>query len=298
MNVTFLIGSPRSGTTILENILNCHASIAELYEPYYLWERYFHMDDSDVWDPDDLTSKVMTALRREFSIFADKSGKPVVLDKSPLHVYNIPIIRKIFPGARWIHLVRDGRDVTLSINREWEKRRRLVADKDFLSLFKTAGTMLGRQPFFRFRLLAVLHELSRIASVNPYHYLNKSRWKGRSGWGPRFSGWERYLAQNPVIRFNAMQWVSCVTAARSCWGMIPPDKKMEVHYETLLTDPEKTISQILQFLGCRVSSDFYSRVPALMPKNFNKWKKQLDRNQLDQILPVLYPMLKAYGYAS
>jgi len=37
----FIIGSPRSGTTILENILHCHPHIAELYEPYYLWENFF-----------------------------------------------------------------------------------------------------------------------------------------------------------------------------------------------------------------------------------------------------------------
>jgi hypothetical protein len=296
MDVAFLIGSPRSGTTILENILNCHGSIAELYEPYYLWERYFNVNDSDVWDRKDLTAGAMAAVRREFAIFAGKSGKPVVLDKSPLHVYNIPIIRKIFPGARWIHIVRDGRDVTLSINREWEKRRHLVMERDYLSLFRTAGTMLGRQPFFRFRLLAVLHELSRMASVNPCHYLNKSRWKGRPGWGPRFSGWERYLEENPVIRFNAMQWVSCVAAARAFRGKIPPEQYIEIRYEDLLTSPQTTLSRILTFMGCPVSDGFFSRIPALVPDNFNKWKKQMTLDQLQAVEPVLFPMLRAYGY--
>jgi len=298
MDVAFVIGSPRSGTTILENILNCHASIAELYEPYYLWERHFNAADSDVWDQQDLTLESVTALRREFAIFARKSGKPVVLDKSPLHVYNIPIIQQIFPMARWIHIVRDGRDVTLSINKEWEKRRRLVMERDYLSLFRTAGTMLGRQPFLRFRLLAVLHELAGVASMHPRHYLNKSRWQGNPGWGPRFSGWQSYLAENSLIRFNAMQWVSCVAAARAFRGKILPEQFIEVRYEDLLRTPEKTLSRILSFLGCPASDAFFDRIPALVPDNFNKWKKQMSRDQLEEIGPVLFPMLRAYGYVS
>jgi hypothetical protein len=298
MDVAFLIGSPRSGTTILENILNCHASIAELYEPYYLWERHFNADDSDVWDQKDLTPGSMTAIRREFAIFSRKSRKPVVLDKSPLHVYNIPIIQKIFPMARWIHLVRDGRDVTLSINREWEKRKRQVIERDYLSLFRTAATMLGRQPLLRFRLLAVLHELSGVASMHPRHYLNKSRWQGNPGWGPRFSGWQRYLDENSLIRFNAMQWASCVAAARTFRGEVLPEQWIEIKYEDLLTAPEKALSRILFFLGCTVSDTFFDTTPALVPDNFNKWKKQMTQVQLNEIEPVVNPMLEAYGYVS
>lgn len=296
MRVAFLIGSPRSGTTILENILNCHDRIAELYEPYYLWERHFDAGASDVWDEADLTPVAAGKLRQEFSIFAAKQGKPIVLDKSPVHAFNIPIVRAVFPDARWIHIVRDGRDVTLSIRREWEKRRRQVADKNFFSLFKTAKGMLDRQPVMRFKLAAIRHELMSTFSLNPYQYLNKSRWKGNIGWGPRFSGWEDFLDVHPVIAFNAMQWATTVEAAHTYWQGIPRQNRLEIRYETLLTFPEKTISAILEFLGCQPSRAFFDRVPTLMPENFNKWKTGFTGAQLDLILPILSPMLKTYGY--
>ncbi len=298
MKVAFLIGSPRSGTTILENILNCHEHIAEFYEPYYLWENFFNAAQSDVWDKKDLSNEVVKRIRKEFSIFARKSNKPIVLDKSPAHVYNIPIILEVFPRARWIHIVRDGRDVTLSIGKEWEKRKNLVENKDFLSLFRAAGTMLARQPIFRFKCMAMVHELTNTFSLNPYQYLNKSRWKGKVGWGPRFAEWEKYMDTHSVLEFNAMQWASSVEAARGYWDFIDDNLKMEVRYETLLLEPEKTISSILEFLGCRPPKDFFSAMPSLIPGNFNKWEKEFTPNQVSQILPILLPMLKEYNYLS
>ena len=296
MNVAFLIGSPRSGTTILENILNCHKNIAEFYEPYYLWENFFSAANSDIWDKKDLTSDTVRQIRKEFFIFARKSRKPIVLDKSPAHTYNIPLILKVFPQAKWIHIVRDGRDVTLSIGKEWVKRKKQVEKKDFLSLFKTAGQMLARQPILRFKLMAVLHELKNTLSLNPYQYLNKSRWKGRVGWGPRFSDWEEYLNTHSVLEFNAMQWATSVKAVGAHWDLIDENNRLEIRYEALLTNPEKTVSSVLTFLGCRPSGDFFSTLPLLIRGNFNKWEKEFTRGQLAQISPVLLPMLKKYRY--
>jgi hypothetical protein len=296
MKVAFLIGSPRSGTTILENILNCHERIAEFYEPYYLWENFFSAATSDVWDKKDLTPDIIRQIRQEFAIFARKSKKPIVLDKSPAHAYNIPLILNVFPQAKWIHIVRDGRDVTLSIGKEWEKRKNLVEQKDFLSLFKAVGQMLARQPIFRFKLMAIIHELKQTLSLNPYQYLNKSRWKGKVGWGPRFSGWETYLNTHSVLEFNAMQWATSVKAAGVNWGLIDENNRLEVRYEALLTDPQKTISSILTFLGCSPSKAFFSVLPSLIPGNFNKWEKEFSGAQLAHIFPVLLPMLKHYKY--
>ena len=41
------------------------------------------------------------------------------MDKSPRNSLKIPFVRKIFPEAKFIHIVRDGRDTSLSINKEW-----------------------------------------------------------------------------------------------------------------------------------------------------------------------------------
>ncbi len=296
MKVVFLIGSPRSGTTILENILNCHENIAELYEPYYLWEKFFCADKSDVWQNEKISDRQRENMTREFSLFSRKSKKTMVLDKSPTHSFNIPIVSSVFPKAFWIHIVRDGRDVTLSIRKEWEKRKKMIGEKDFFSLFKTARAMLDRQPFLRYKLMAILHELENSFSFNPYHYLNKSRWKGKVGWGPRFAGWENYLNQHSELEFNAMQWVKSVESVTQYWSLLPRDRKIEVRYESLLLEPEKVICDILNFLDTRPSHGFFEKIPLLINNNFHKWEQEFSRNEIERINPILLPMLKDFKY--
>lgn len=294
--VIFLVGSPRSGTTILENILNCHDKIAELYEPYFLWERFFNVSQDDVWDSRDLTPQAIAQLRKEYAVFAKKSNKHLVLDKLPTHSFNIPIIHRIFPDAHWIHLIRDGRDVTLSIHKEWEKRRAIVEQKNFPALFKTAKAMLDRQPFWRFKLMAVVHELGKTFSLNPYRYLNKSRWQGQVGWGPRFKGWKTFRDNNPTLAFNAMQWLRTVQAVQADWPALPEKNKIEVRYEELLADPDKTVTRIIDFLGYRPQDGFFEKIPELLAGNVNKWENEFSDEQTALIKPILTPLLEKTGY--
>lgn len=292
----FLVGSPRSGTTILENMLSCHDKVMDLYEPYFLWENCFDVDDDDIWDANQLTPAISRKIQREFATFARKSNTHLVLDKLPTHSFNIPTIHKIFPEARWIHIVRDGRDVTLSIAREWEKRKSMVQKKDFKALLKTALTMLNRQPFWRFKIMAVTHELKKNFSLNPSRYLNKARWKGQIGWGPRFEGWKKFLDTHTSLEFNAMQWVQCVKSIRSSWDLLPEENKLEIRYEDLLADPRQTLQKILIFLGYQPDEHFFNRLPPLKLNNVNKWTSGFTETEIEAIKPILTPMLEETGY--
>lgn len=296
MKNLFILGSPRSGTTVLEEILSCYPDIAEFYEPYYLWERFFYADKDDIWDSNRLNENIINKIRREFSRYAKKSRKTLILDKSPLHSFNIPIINIIFPQAYWIHIVRDGRDVTLSIKKEWDKRKKIVQEKNFAALFQTTRRMLKRQPFWRYKLMAITYELNRSFSLNPYHYLNKSRWKGGIGWGPRFQGWEEYIATHSSMEFNAMQWVKTVEAALTGLDGVPIANRMEIRYETLLDDPEGTLTSVLNFLGYPAGPDFFGSIPKLKTGNTQKWRVELSPDEIELVKPILTPLLKKTGY--
>jgi hypothetical protein len=295
MQVVFIIGSPRSGTTILENILGCHPDVAEWYEPYYVWERHFSCKEDDFWLPRTVSEKTRFAVQEEYRTFGRKSDKPVVMDKSPGHVFNISLIHEIFPNAKWIHIIRDGRDVIFSIKKEWEKRKSMVQKKDFLKLLKTAWGMLKRQPFFRYRLMAVLHELRSTSSLNPLKYLNKSRWEGQVGWGPRFKEWREFLAGHAELEFNAMQWVKALEAIHDQWPLIPDENKMLIRYEELLESPEETLGGVLRFLGLEGGANFFGSIPKVYESNFEKWR-EFTEEEIAQIRPLLNPLLKELGY--
>ena len=292
----FIIGSPRSGTTILENILGCHPKIADWYEPYYIWERYLSADESDVLKIKTNRPKYAKSIQKEYRIFGQKSKREYVLDKLPTHVFNIQLIYQIFPDAKYIHIIRDGRDVTLSIRKEWQKREVIVANKEYFRLFYVAWKMLARQQFLSYRLKALIFELKSIASVNPKKYLNKSRWKGQIGWGPRFEGWQDFLKTHTTLEFNAMQWVKCVEAARTSWSILPVENRLEIRYEDLVTFPEKTVEKVFRLLNIEATNDFWSAIPEIKRGNFNKWKHEFNSREIDEIKPILNPLLIQLGY--
>ena len=116
----FLLGFPRSGTTLLEQVLASHPDVAALEERPVLLdaEIEFLTDAGGVKRLSETASDVLEPFRlsywrrvREFGV--EPSGK-VFVDKQPLNTFRLPLISKLFPEAKIIFAIRDPRDVVLS----------------------------------------------------------------------------------------------------------------------------------------------------------------------------------------
>lgn len=112
----FLVGFPRSGTTLLDTMLMGHPDVQVLEERPPL--RRVEDALGGVKRIAEIDAREVTALRaRYFSEVADyvdlRPGS-LLVDKSPLHMTRVPLIHRLFPEARFILALRHPCDVVLS----------------------------------------------------------------------------------------------------------------------------------------------------------------------------------------
>jgi len=116
----FLVGFPRSGTTLLEQILAGHPDVRALEEAPTLATHYaeFLGSDQGCARLAGLTGPEADAWRArywtEVKVQGIETEGRLFLDKAPAGTLYLPLIAKLFPGAKVLFAVRDPRDVTLS----------------------------------------------------------------------------------------------------------------------------------------------------------------------------------------
>lgn len=121
--------------------------------------REWEVNDSDI---ERLIQETQPRLLSDFlnilyEHISEKHGKERWADKTPRYVSEIENIAKIFPNAKFIHVIRDGRDVCLSLlNRGWHGRSlRMMAERwsRTVRAGRTSGSKLGSEKY-----LEVLYE--------------------------------------------------------------------------------------------------------------------------------------------
>jgi tetratricopeptide (TPR) repeat protein len=116
----FLVGFPRSGTTLLEQVLASHPDIAAMPERTCLMDSAaeFFGSDADLNRLAALSEVELEPWRQAYWQRVAESepplSKPVFLDKMPLNAVFLPLIAKLFPNAKILLALRDPRDVVLS----------------------------------------------------------------------------------------------------------------------------------------------------------------------------------------
>lgn len=299
--IVFIVGSPRSGTTLFGEILGLHPDVAAWYEPYFMWDKYFRNTPHDERTAKDASPKVKQQIRHDFLRFQRKIKRPIIIDKSPRNSLKIPFILEIFPEARFIHILRDGRDVSLSINREWKKRERIITGSgsdlqfDFRQALAVVNEWLSRQPFILDHLRALWFE-THGHLFNKARHLNRLRWNGSTGWGPRYSGWEEDYEEYSSLEFNALQWLNCVKTVRRDWDLIDERNKIEIRYEDLVSNTKNTIANVFQNLKMDLPTGYFSKIPKIKANNFNKWRDELSASGISRLKPLLNPLLEELDY--
>jgi hypothetical protein len=162
----FLLGFPRSGTTLLEQALAGHPDLVALEEAPTLAEAY----DALLADAAGLARLArLTAAEAEHwrAVYwravaahgADARGH-VFLDKAPAGTLYLPLIAKLFPEAKLLFAVRDPRDVVLSCFRSSFQMNALTyAFTDLAETARCYAASMALADIYRRVLPVELHEV-------------------------------------------------------------------------------------------------------------------------------------------
>ncbi len=162
--VPFIVGVGRSGTTMLRLMLDAHPALTIPPETHFVPDLIdaieggatpeqavevmtavrqwgdLHTEPAEVlerWRRLD-RFEAGPALRAFYEIFPERMNKPRYGEKTPAYVKSMIKIESVLPEARFIHVIRDGRDVALS---RW---KRTLGDKQPAPASRVAGTWARR----------------------------------------------------------------------------------------------------------------------------------------------------------
>ena len=138
----FALGMNRSGTTLLRMMLDAHPELTIPPETHFVPDlikacrqdgatpesALAAVKEHREWGDFDFSDEQVLgwfrsldnfndggAVRCFYEAYAERVGKPRWGDKTPKYVRNMPLIQRALPEAYFIHVIRDGRDVALSV---------------------------------------------------------------------------------------------------------------------------------------------------------------------------------------
>jgi hypothetical protein len=275
--VFFLVGRAKSGTSWLMRMLNAHPEVlcrgegrlfgqdykrediknmqSHTIQPSSLYRAILDAEylrawvERSVWTRDDdrdyhLTNLTRVAVNYFLTEKLSKTGKRIVGDKTPfLSERIVEEIGEIYPGARTIHIIRDGRDVAVSsMHHLWKQSVDLA---DHLDL--KPEEMTKRDAY---------HE-------DPQGFLK--------------TGESLFVEER--LRDLARNWAKVVQRARKDGLMLPKENYAEVRYEELLARPKEELGRLLRFLGADASEE--AATACVEAASFERWAQGRERGQED-----------------
>ncbi len=268
----FIVGCPRSGTTLLQRMVNAHPLIAITKESQWFdkrWITEWFEERRGLTPEGRVTSELISRMlehpkftrlkiRRElfprlagdgqpldyaslvtkiFDLYGKAKGKGLVGNKTPAYVRKLDLLHKLWPKARIVHLVRDGRDVCLSAV-EWPKgpirKESFPTSKDdpvstaalwwesHVRLGREVGNRLGSELYYEMRYEALIaHPQEECAALCaflalPYDGAMLGFHEGRTRTGPGLDAkgawlpvttglreWRSQMSGEDVERFEA-----------------------------------------------------------------------------------------------
>jgi Sulfotransferase family len=277
-----IIGAGRSGTNILRDCLTQFPGFGTwpCDEINYIWRYGNANHPTDELTPDHAREDVISYIRRSFAKISQKGNFQYVVEKTCANSMRVRFVRRVIPEAKFIFIVRDGRDVIASAMERW------TASLDIPYIIKKMWYVpISDLPHYGVRYLR-----------NRIHKLFSSQ-KALALWGPRFEGMDELVGSKSLSEVCAIQWVACVNKAERDLNDAADGRFYKLRYEDFVKNPGVELRYISDFLNVDVTEEELSRiVERVHSQSVGTWKTALDKNTQETIYPIIRGALGRFGY--
>lgn len=281
----FILSAPRSGSTFLYDLLSrfgqvwsWHAEVDAIWWQHFPYER--KEEPSDYVDAEEYSPRAAARLRRDFyrySLYARQEHGELCglthrlgllksiryLDKTIANCFHLDFLTRLFPDARYILLLRDGRATISSMMEGWQDPQRFV--KHQLTRYIPEGSQVSHWAF------------------------------------PAPPGW-RSILDRPLEEICAWSWIRHIETAADALQAVPAEQKWTLRYEDLLDNPTTLAYQLAEFGGLTwtpaidqfLAKRPLSRTTVSAPEK-DKWRRKHGA-LLEQLTPMIAPVMKRFGY--
>jgi hypothetical protein len=253
----FVIGAPRSGTTFLGS---CVGRLPEV--SYHLEPRLTKAAIRRVYDGSWSERRSAALFRLSYSslILAGLHGGLRFAEKTPENSFVVPFLAATFPGAQFVHIIRDGRDAAVS-----------HAEKPWLTAVAADSGVRNHGGQLR----------------GPY-----------ARWWVEHDRREEFTAVSDIAR-TAWCWRRFTEAALDGLATLPSGSAFEVRYEAVVADPMAAAEALAEFLGTSQAGleALRAGLAKARPESVGRWRTALDPGEIADAEREIGPLLARLGYA-
>lgn len=250
-----ILGTGRSGTTILGIVLSMHRQIGFLNEPKALWHSAYKKEDiigsysrleaNYRLDKTHATAEITKNINHLYSAYSRFSLTKRIVDKYPELVFRLPFVFAILPESKGLFLARNGWDTIASIE-HWSDR-------------------LGKQ---------------KNGEIHDWWGVNNRKWlllkeqilKTDEYFEPI---WAQIDGITSHTEFAALEWVATMREGIKAIEKYP-NKILRINYEDLTNNTEAILNQIITFTELKNDSVFIEYAKSVLSSSTPKDKARIN----------------------
>lgn len=191
-------------------------------------------------------------------------------------LFVMPLIKQLFPTARFLHIIRDARDVCL-------------CDGGFFQLTGSHADPNGWAPAARAQGRTTYFDFCCAVTFGAH---GLAEWHG-------IATQDRVAVTQNRFLLQAQAWMNCVSRARS-YGRLLGDDYCEVRYEDFCLFPEVHGPRILEFAGVSVPNNTNEIIRRIRRNRMGKWRyanmSLQERRDFANAERLVAPLLDELGY--